>query len=335
MSKVSIIVPCYNAGLYLATCLDSLVNQTLKDIEIICVNDYSTDNSLDILQEYATRDSRIKIINNPHNMGEGATRNAGLAKATGEYIGFVDSDDTVDLDFYEKLYNVAKPKNLDIAKGNMVEIDYDGKEKKHNLNKLTTSNPLYIANEFSTLIYKNSFLQKNNLLFPCNVPVGADLSFISKVILAADEVAYADDAFYHYFRREESMNSKYLSDEKMKSVLNVYEEVITNINQSQKTLQDKEAYTFIAWSIFLNCMYMTFKTKNNDIKRLCAEKWYLLYTKILYKDVINKKLQISFLPVFEFLNQKNIESLYQYILKFDTWEKFSFDLLCFKIKRNV
>ena len=103
--KVSVIVPVYNCEKYLKKCLDSLVNQTLKDIEIICVNDGSTDNSGRILEEYT--DSRIKIITK-ENGGLSSARNAGIAVAKGEYLGFVDSDDWVDLDFYEKLYNTAK-----------------------------------------------------------------------------------------------------------------------------------------------------------------------------------------------------------------------------------
>ena len=98
MNKVSIIVPVYNIEKYLAKCLDSLINQTLEDIEIICVNDGSTDNSAEILNEYAQKDCRIKIINQD-NAGLSAARNTGINAANGEYIGYVDSDDWIDLNF--------------------------------------------------------------------------------------------------------------------------------------------------------------------------------------------------------------------------------------------
>ena len=120
MIGVSIIVPVYNTEEYLQKCLDSLTNQTLKNIEIICVNDGSTDNSLKILQDNAIKDDRIKIINQ-ENKKQGAARNAGMQIATGEYIGFVDSDDWVDFDFYEKLYSAAKKHNFDIALGTNVD----------------------------------------------------------------------------------------------------------------------------------------------------------------------------------------------------------------------
>ena len=115
MNKVSIIVPVYNIEKYLAKCLDSLINQTLEDIEIICVNDGSTDNSAEILNEYAQKDCRIKIINQD-NAGLSAARNTGINAANGEYIGYVDSDDWIDLNFYEKLYNAAKDTDADIVK---------------------------------------------------------------------------------------------------------------------------------------------------------------------------------------------------------------------------
>ena len=112
--KVSIIVPVYNIENYLRECLDSVVNQTLKEIEIICVNDGSTDNSPLILEEYAIIDDRIRIINK-ENAGLAAARNTGMEYAKGEYIGFVDSDDYVDVSMFEKLYNNAKFHDSDIV----------------------------------------------------------------------------------------------------------------------------------------------------------------------------------------------------------------------------
>ncbi len=113
-SKISVIIPIYNTEKHLRQCLDSIINQTLKEIEIICVNDESTDGSLDIVNEYAQKDERIKIINKKNN-GAAAARNTGMDHAAGEYIGFVDSDDWIALDMYEKLYENAKSYNSDIV----------------------------------------------------------------------------------------------------------------------------------------------------------------------------------------------------------------------------
>ena len=105
---VSIIVPVYNVEKYLPACLDSLINQTLQDIEIICVNDCSPDGSDTVLQQYAEKDDRIKIVNHEYNQGLGAARNTGVRVASANYIGFVDSDDYVATDMFELLYNAIQ-----------------------------------------------------------------------------------------------------------------------------------------------------------------------------------------------------------------------------------
>ena len=115
MPKVSVIIPVYNVEKYLHQCLDSVANQTLKDIEIICVNDCSKDNSLDILNEYAKKDSRIKIINFEENKGPGVARNAALDIAQGEYIMFLDPDDWYELNACETAYNQIVENNNDIV----------------------------------------------------------------------------------------------------------------------------------------------------------------------------------------------------------------------------
>ena len=111
---VSVIIPVYNAALFLDQCLDSVVNQTLRDIEIICVDDGSTDNSVDIIKKYMMSDSRIKLFRQS-NKGAGAARNFGLKYATGKYVHFLDSDDWLDLSAYEKTYGIIEEAKSDIC----------------------------------------------------------------------------------------------------------------------------------------------------------------------------------------------------------------------------
>ena len=122
--KVSIVVPVYNVEQYLRECLDSLINQTLEDIEIICVNDGSTDGSLSILREYESNDSRVKVIDKP-NAGYGQTMNVGMDVASGEYVGVVDSDDCVATDMYERLYQIAKQEDLELIKADFYRYFHD------------------------------------------------------------------------------------------------------------------------------------------------------------------------------------------------------------------
>lgn len=121
MAKVSVIVPIYNTERYLRCCLDSIVQQTLHDIEIVCVNDGSTDGSLKILHEYAAKDNRIKIINQK-NKGLSAARNVGLKVASADYISFIDSDDFVHVTFIERLYNAIRETKCDVAGCNFAKI---------------------------------------------------------------------------------------------------------------------------------------------------------------------------------------------------------------------
>ena len=132
--KVSVIIPVYNIEEYLSQCLDTVLNQTLKEIEIICVDDGSTDNSLDILINYAKRDKRMTILKQ-ENLHSGVARNAGISVAKGNYLSFLDSDDFFELDMLEKMYNKIFEKNSDIIICRCKSIDLNnGKfdEKKFN-----------------------------------------------------------------------------------------------------------------------------------------------------------------------------------------------------------
>ena len=128
MAKISVIIPVYNVEKYLKECLDSLLIQTLKDIEIICIDDCSTDSSPVILAEYAKRDSRIRVFRNEENRGQGYSRNKGIEYAQGEYIGFVDADDEIENNYFEYLYNRAKSNDADMA---CARIVYDFLKKKN------------------------------------------------------------------------------------------------------------------------------------------------------------------------------------------------------------
>ena len=129
MPKVSVLVPIFNVEQYLEECLDSIVNQTLEDIEIICINDGSTDSSLKIIKKYAKNDPRFVIIDKK-NSGYGDSMNMGLKKATGEYIGIVESDDWIEHDMFEQLYKSASENDAEVVKANFYNL-YTSPEYKH------------------------------------------------------------------------------------------------------------------------------------------------------------------------------------------------------------
>jgi glycosyltransferase involved in cell wall biosynthesis len=231
--KVSIIVPVYNAEPYMSRCLNSLINQTLSDIEIICINDGSYDSSLAILKEYAQRDSRVKIINSKKNCGEPITRNKGLKISEGEYIGFCDSDDYVDLDFYEKLYEFAKSKNADIAKGNIKILEWKTKIERV-IDNYSSQMPKYFFSwSFTTGIYRKSMLKKHSVKFPvANVINACDIVFLNHAVIVARKVVFLNGLYYHYITRSNSLDSTNLSMKKIRSILHCRTLISNRLNAS-------------------------------------------------------------------------------------------------------
>ncbi len=122
MPKISIIIPCFNVEKYLSRCLDSIINQTFKDLEIICIDDASSDNTVKILEEYAKKDNRIKVILQSH-AGQSVARNKGLKIISGQYVSFIDSDDWVDIEYYEHLISIAEQHDADIVVSGMKIVD--------------------------------------------------------------------------------------------------------------------------------------------------------------------------------------------------------------------
>ncbi|MBO7244902.1 MAG: glycosyltransferase [Alphaproteobacteria bacterium] len=205
MPKISIIVPVYNVEQYLPKCLDSLINQTLKDIEIICVNDGSTDGSLSVLKDYAQKDKRIRIIDK-ENSGPGACRNMGIEKATGEFIQFVDSDDWIEPETCEVCYQKAKEHNVDMVSFNAL---FHKKEKSnpyiyYNINeeKIITWQDIsrvLFQSHFNVwhYIFKKSLLDKHLIRFP-NIVMGEDVPFTLNAWLSVKGVYIIPKLFYHY-----------------------------------------------------------------------------------------------------------------------------------------
>lgn len=214
MVKVSIIVPVYNVEKYLSKCLDSLISQTLKDIEIICVNDGSVDNSLDILKNFAQKDPRIKIIDK-QNEGVAIARNIALEQATGEYIGFVDSDDYIDLDYFEKLYNTATKNNSDIAVASILKhkkyfdkynVRYSEEQVAENIQekiKLCGDKKHFFFYAWNK-IYKTDLIKNNKIKFS-EGQIYEDVMFAMNALYFSNKVVSVPNTKYHYVERNNSL----------------------------------------------------------------------------------------------------------------------------------
>ena len=208
MVKVSVIVPVYNVELYLEKCLDTLVNQTLKDIEIIVVNDGSPDNSQKIIDKFAKKYKVIKAYKK-ENGGLSDARNFGIKKAIGEYVAFVDSDDYVSLDMYEKMYEKAKSGNFDMVVCDLNYI-YPDKEVRaySNVKDNTTDIKKTMINIYPSAwnkLFKRKLL--NNIEFKKGVWF-EDVEFIYRFLPRVKNIGVVSEPFYQYLQREGSITKK-------------------------------------------------------------------------------------------------------------------------------
>lgn len=248
--KVSIVIPIYNVEKYLRQCLDSVINQTLKEIEIICVNDGSTDSSPDIINEYMEKDNRVKVINKK-NSGYGHSMNMGFDMAVGEYIGIVESDDYADLDMFEKLYSCAKKYDLDVVKSGYYL--YYSKPIERNIstpivsyiNSQRTFCPVTdfkskmemieffnIKPTIWSAIYRTRFIRNDNIRF--NETPGAsfqDSSFNFKVWSLAKRVRLLQECFLHY--RQDNEASSINDPGKVYCVCDEYDEMQQFLDKHQ------------------------------------------------------------------------------------------------------
>ena len=229
MAKISLIVPVYNTGKYLNKCLESLISQTYKDIEIIIINDGSTDNSEEIIKSY--KDKRIKYFSKK-NEGIGKTRNLGIEKSNGEYLAFVDSDDYLSEFFCEKMLKKAFGDNCDIVICNYY-VDHDNQLKKIDfidfLDTSLTETPSLINSVNlgpCNKIYKKDLLSKNNIKFIENLKY-EDAPFVVKALLNAKRIGKINDYLTYYVIHEKSETT--IRDKKIFDILKIVDMIVKEL----------------------------------------------------------------------------------------------------------
>lgn len=213
-SKVSVIVPIYNVEKYLEQCLDSIVSQTLRVIEIICINDGSKDSSKQILDKYQSKDSRIIVVNKA-NAGYGAACNTGLRLAKGEYISIIEPDDFIEEKMYEEMYNLAVENDTDIVKSSFYEYKDNQYESGESIVKINWSEQynmpdtvfkvtecsqlLYFHPSIWSCLYKRQFLNSHDIHFVEAKGAGwVDNPFQVETLCRAERILYTDNAYYYY-----------------------------------------------------------------------------------------------------------------------------------------
>ena len=324
MPKVSVILPVYNASKYVREALDSVINQTLRDIEIICINDGSTDNSLEILEEYAQKDARIRIINK-ENSGYGATVNIGIREATGEYIAIFEPDDILELNIYEILYSEALKYNLDVVKCNYNNyLSQKNKRRRSGLVLRTARRGVFSPKDNLKIftchssvwagIYRKKFLEENNIFF-LETPGASyqDMSFTFKVLAKSERIKLLKDALLNY--RIDNPNSSVNNPSKVYCVKDEYDELtkfldsnkdLKKIYNTQKLVNQYRAYLWnlrrldtslqkdflLSYSQEFSNFYKSKEIKLDFFKSINALDFYLLLNSPnkFYKKLVERKV---------------------------------------------
>jgi len=234
MYKVSIIVPVFNSAEYLEKCLDSILSQTLKEFEIILIDDGSTDTSLEIIKNYAKKYDNIRYKTKT-NEGQAIARNLGIEMATGKFICFVDSDDYIENTMLQKLYESAIKNNSDIVICDYIE-EYEKKqiEKKSlfvDAESLDKSYILSVAGPCSKII-KTDIFKQNNLKFLEN-NIYEDLAIIPTLALYTQNISYCKEILYHYVIRNNSTMQQTKYNKKLESIFNVMDFLYQQFNRKR------------------------------------------------------------------------------------------------------
>ena len=340
---LSVIIPVYNVEDYLNECLDSVTNQTLKDMEIICIDDGSTDNSPHILKEYSKKDKRIKIITK-ENGGQATARNLGIKEAQGEYIAFVDSDDFIEPTMFEKLYTKAKDNNLDIAMCKIATYDNQTEEIKdnvwyymlgvfrdfekdifnHNDTKEFTCN---IAVTPYNKIYKNSLLKENNILFPEGL-IFEDEKFFYDTYLQAKRVSIVDEFLYYYRINRKGSTVDTIKDNDFSDIVPISK----LIRETFKETDNYEDYKILLSNRFIHLQLARFtqtsqKYKENFFNLLKSDLGEVLADRTIYDNLESDvKLRVD-----KIINSENLNEFE----KLDEDKVFSVVMACYNAENHL
>lgn len=281
MEKISVLIPVYNSEQHIERCIKSIENQTYSDIEIVIVNDGSTDKTQDIIQKIAQKDDRIKLIN-IENQGVANARNVALSNATGEYITFVDSDDYIEDDYVQTLYDNLKKYDADIAVCNCINYIQETKEQIHKDFGIKQVKEYNSKEAVQSLFYYNFLrhspwgkLYKKNLWNNLTFPVGRnyeDLAIIYKTFLSAKKIIYIPEEKYIYVTRKESIVHGKVKESDIQAIIMYCKGILEDITKNYIELIPAAEYLLASHEL-----HLWYKIPN--------KKEYKNYINIVVKDV--------------------------------------------------
>ena len=287
--KVTIIVPVYNAEKYLKGCIDSICKQSLDGWELLLIDDGSSDNSGQICDEYAERNECINVVHK-QNEGVSIARNVGIALAQGNYIGFVDSDDTIESQMYEKMYSVAYENNAEIVMCDAITVFNDGNEEPDTITQLpksciiqkkdwTPSLLKEMAGSSWRCIYSIDLIKRNSIQFPAALKFSEDRVFNIYLMGYANKIIYLKEPFYNRMIWEDSVVHRFHEDyfDAVKNAAKHIEKALGEVWDDDSQYQNAYLEQFImgAFAAINNYFYKTStwrgKEKLNAVKMICCD----------------------------------------------------------------
>lgn len=300
MRKISIIVPVYNTEKYIGRCIESIQNQTYTNLEIILVDDGSKDDSLTICQKYADKDSRIKVLHTKKNSGVSNARNMGIEHSTGEYIGFIDSDDYIEKTMYETLVRYSDDRVLPICTYNMVDENKTilaQKEIGDTVGEVAVKDFFLLCenillNSPVNKLYESTIVKKNNIRFDVNLSLGEDFLFVMQYIEYIEKFYIIDVPLYNYMTiKRESLSQLYRNDfyEIQRRIIQRIKELLER-DQTAFNEYRNQFYTF-SLDLYVQALNNTVNSKDRLHKKIKRNNEILgdyLYAECLqYADMRN------------------------------------------------
>ena len=251
-SLVSIIVPVYNASKFIDKCINSILNQSYKHLELLLINDGSKDNSLEILKKYEKSNKKIIKVFSHDNRGVAFTKNRGIDLAKGDYITFVDSDDYVDSDYIESLLNGIGNNDIIVSgykKFNDKKVLFDLKPRKNDI--------FYIYKYSATLgkLYKASFIKDNKIYYPINYQIGEDMFFTMDALSKTNKIVSIPYSGYNYYENLNSLTNSVSNKKKFMNMFSLLEDINNNIKSSEY-VDYRLLYLFYFKAIILNVLML-------------------------------------------------------------------------------
>lgn len=317
--KLSIIIPVYNAGKYIKASVESVLSQTLKEIEIICINDGSADDSLKILKELQEIDHRVIVLDQV-NQGVSAARNAGLEIAKGEYIGFVDADDKINPDYFENFINAGDDDVITTLLHGSLDLQLNVSYGKKEIQEIIF--PMMLSedrlNSCCTKVFKNEIIQKYKLRFPLGQKLGEDAHFIMSFLQYAEDFRYINNPGYHYLENEESATRAVKNEDFFKRIFqefNFDHQRIYHLDISETIIAELKALRLVNAFIANLSMYLRYSPYLSKKTRVDLVKKYtkrLQETQVLslHKDFLLQHTHGFNLKILKGLIQNNFFFIY-------------------------